>query len=255
MVIVQWHPACVQAVDKPIPSRSQGLEGRLIPCQGKELKLLWLLFMGFQSRLLPIRVLLSDSANDNCTKGLRVPFPGVYRWKGGWNSSCSSYCAISGSALGGAKNHGLCEFACSLGYCPDATYTLGYVIYPDDKCQKTDVTLSRETMRAGSHDDIPMLDTSAPAASNEQYITIVNMTPYRFRYLPAQPSSYKVVLDFGDIPPGHFRQCVTEHAMSGDERKDDKAESYFEVGIICVSISKPEPTTMFLNTINLPLWI
>ncbi|KAI8173257.1 Mutanase [Colletotrichum sp. SAR 10_65] len=76
-----------------------------------------------------------------------------------------------------------------------------------------------------------MLDASAPVASNEQYITIVNMTPYRSKYLPAQASSYKVGLDFGDIPPRHFRQCVIEHAMSGDKRKDVKAESYFEVGM------------------------
>ncbi|KAH0420927.1 hypothetical protein CcaCcLH18_13725 [Colletotrichum camelliae] len=97
--------------------------------------------------------------------------------------------STSGSALGGAKDRGLCDFACSRGYCPDAACTLG----------------------------------------NEQYITIVNMTPYRFKYLEGQSNTYQMRFDFGDIPPGHSRQCVMEYTISGSRRKDDKGEAYFEV--------------------------
>ncbi|KAF4875177.1 Mutanase [Colletotrichum siamense] len=135
----------------------------------------------------------------------------------------------SGSPLRTDTDHGLCDFACSRGYCPDTICTRGYTIDPDDKCQETDATFSREEMRAGSHYDIPMLDPTTPSASNNQYITIVNMTPYRFKYLKDQSNFYQMRGDFGDIPPGHSRQCVMEYAVSGTSRVDDKGEAYYEV--------------------------
>ncbi|KAF0331158.1 mutanase [Colletotrichum asianum] len=135
----------------------------------------------------------------------------------------------SGSPLRNDTDHGLCEFACSRGYYPDAICKFGYAVDPDDICQETDVTFSREEMRAGSHYDVPMLDPTTPSTSNNQYITIVNMTPYRFKYLKDQSNFYQMRGDFGDIPPGHSRQCVMEYAVSGTSRVDDKGEAYYEV--------------------------
>ncbi|KAI8304164.1 Mutanase [Colletotrichum sp. SAR11_59] len=74
-----------------------------------------------------------------------------------------------------------------------------------------------------------MLDPTTPSTSNNQYITIVNMTPYRFKYLKDQSNFYQMRGDFGDIPPGHSRQCVMEYAVSGTSRVDDKGEAYYEV--------------------------
>ncbi|KAI8198155.1 Mutanase [Colletotrichum sp. SAR 10_76] len=158
----------------------------------------------------------------------------------------------------GAKGFAeLCEFNCKYGYCPVSSclcQALGKPIpepkalevdgfpakgksenysglcsWAYDKCQETDATFSREEMRAGSHYDVPMLDPTTPSASNNQYITIVNMTPYRFKYLKDQSNFYQMRGDFGDIPPGHSRQCVMEYAVSGTSRVDDKGEAYYEV--------------------------
>ncbi|KAJ3947618.1 hypothetical protein N0V92_013179 [Colletotrichum tropicale] len=101
-----------------------------------------------------------------------------------------------------------------------------------------------------------MLDPSTPAASNEQYIAIVNMTPYRFKYLLEHSSIWQVRLDFDDIPPRHFCHRFIEYAMIGDERNDDKAEAYLEVvGTDQRFNIKARSNYDTLNTVNAPSFI
>ncbi|KAI8158327.1 Mutanase [Colletotrichum sp. SAR 10_70] len=201
------------------------------------------------------------SINNNCQDDLTKWNP----WVGSASLSSSvsatpalarkdQKCIKGTSAKGFAE---LCEFNCKYGYCPVSSclcQALGKPIpepkalevdgfpakgksenysglcsWAYDKCQETDATFSREEMRAGSHYDVPMIDPTTPSASNNQYITIVNMTPYRFKYLKDQSNFYQMRGDFGDIPPGHSRQCVIEYAVSGTSRVDDKGEAYYEV--------------------------
>ncbi|KAF9872878.1 hypothetical protein CkaCkLH20_09741 [Colletotrichum karsti] len=130
----------------------------------------------------------------------------------------------TGEALNdGIKDFGLCQFACSRGYCPGDACKLDYPIEEGDTCDTNDNTFSREAMPGVEHAVYPLVDT------NTYYMTIVNLTPYRFRYLKDRSHYYQVHGEFGDIPPGHARQNLVEFGVGGESRVDDNGEAYFEV--------------------------
>ncbi|KAI8189636.1 Mutanase [Colletotrichum sp. SAR 10_75] len=120
----------------------------------------------------------------------------------------------------------LCEFTCKYGYCPVSAYAcrLDYPI-PDegDRCDVRDNTWLERTMPDVQHAMYPM------PTSTIHYITIVNLTPYTFRYLKDRSNYYQVAADFDDIPPGQSRQNKARWATSGTSRADDNGEAYFEV--------------------------
>ncbi|KAI8267365.1 Mutanase [Colletotrichum sp. SAR11_239] len=105
----------------------------------------------------------------------------------------------------------LCEFTCKPGWVPGCG------------CDVRDNTWRERTMPAYQHAAYPM------PVSNIHYITIVNLTPYTFRYLKDRSNYYQVAADFDDIPPGQSRQNKARWATSGTSRADDNGEAYFEV--------------------------
>ncbi|KAF4825555.1 Mutanase [Colletotrichum siamense] len=130
----------------------------------------------------------------------------------------------TGDAVNEVKDFGLCQFACSRGYCPSDACRLDYPI-PDegDRCDVRDNTWLERTMPDVQHAMYPM------PTSTIHYITIVNLTPYTFRYLKDRSNYYQVAADFDDIPPGQSRQNKARWATSGTSRSDDNGEAYFEV--------------------------
>ncbi|KAL4758193.1 PLC-like phosphodiesterase [Aspergillus foveolatus] len=69
-----------------------------------------------------------------------------------------------------------------------------------------------------------------------QYITIVNLTPYKFVYQNDTSHTYQMdKWDFGDIPPGWSRQCVMDYY---DGKQDyDPGEREFEDSQVGVPVS------------------
>ncbi|KAK2770089.1 putative exo-beta-1,3-glucanase [Colletotrichum kahawae] len=129
----------------------------------------------------------------------------------------------TGDPVNGVKDFGLCQFACSRGYCPSAACRLDYPIDEDDKCDTRDNTFRDHAMPAVQHAMYPMPLTTV------HYITIVNLTPYTFRYMKDRSNYYQVAANFDDIPPGQSRQNGARWATSGTSRADDNGEAYFEV--------------------------
>ncbi|KAI8196540.1 Mutanase [Colletotrichum sp. SAR 10_65] len=143
----------------------------------------------------------------------------------------------------------LCEFTCKYGYCPVSACQclaigapipeppttgpagfpaadacrLDYPIDEGDRCDVRDNTWREWTMPAIQHARYPMPPT------NVHYITIVNLTPYTFRYMKDRSNYYQIAADFDDIPPGQSRQNKARWATSGSSRADDNGEAYFEV--------------------------
>ncbi|KAI8245335.1 hypothetical protein K4K55_002335 [Colletotrichum sp. SAR 10_96] len=134
----------------------------------------------------------------------------------------------------------LCEFTCKYGYCPVSACqclaigapipeppTTGPAGFPaadeGDRCDVRDNTWLERTMPDVQHAMYPM------PTSTIHYITIVNLTPYTFRYLKDRSNYYQVAADFDDIPPGQSRQNKARWATSGTSRADDNGEAYFEV--------------------------
>lgn len=99
---------------------------------------------------------------------------------------------------------------------------------PGDRCSKEDRTYSTETPRAGSYMPWYLMDP-ASVASGKQYVTIVNLTPHRFRL--EHTHSYQMdEFDFGDIPQGHARQNTAHYTeRAGANPVDTNGEAYFDI--------------------------
>ena len=69
----------------------------------------------------------------------------------------------------------------------------------------------------------------SPLSGTNQYITIVNFTPYRFKFDKNGPIPYQIgPFDFDDIPSGHSRQCLIHYQIAGNE-KDSNAWAFYDV--------------------------
>jgi hypothetical protein len=79
------------------------------------------------------------------------------------------------------------------------------------------------------------MDPTNIVTSSKQYVTIVNLTPYRLRYLKDQSHSYQIDMDFGDVPPGESRQNIANYyagkIVNGKKTNpvDDNGEAYYQV--------------------------
>lgn len=97
----------------------------------------------------------------------------------------------------------------------------------DEKCSKNDRTWAEKSTKDYEIFEAFMLEPEY--VSRVQYITVVNLTPYTFKYNKDLGHEYQIEGNFGDIPPGRSRQNVCRYAASGDEPKTDRAEYWYEV--------------------------
>ncbi|KAJ6440715.1 phospholipase C-like protein [Purpureocillium lavendulum] len=66
-------------------------------------------------------------------------------------------------------------------------------------------------------------------SSGKQYITIVNLTPHRFK-LDSTHSYQMDEFNFGDVPQGHARQNIAHYTeRKGANAKDDNGEAYYSI--------------------------
>lgn len=83
--------------------------------------------------------------------------------------------------------------------------------------------------RAGEYRD-PIFEISGDAPWPEvSFITIVNLTPYRFKFRKDLSNQCQINGDFGDVPAGHARQMRAQYDTKGTVRVDDNADYYFDV--------------------------
>lgn len=83
--------------------------------------------------------------------------------------------------------------------------------------------------REGEYRD-PIFETSGDAPWPEvSFITIVNLTPYRFKFRKDLSNQCQISGDFGDVPAGHARQMKAQYDTKGSVRVDDNADYYFDV--------------------------
>jgi hypothetical protein len=140
-------------------------------------------------------------------------------------------------------DEGLCNFACQHGYCPD---TCSFTRVdppepsdpgpsdpepsdPDDVCKAEDGTYSTEPVAPGSHMDWYLMLPEYAASTGRQYITIVNLTPHRFKL--DHTHSYQMdVFDFDDIPQGRARQNIAHYTeKTGANPVDTNGEAYYNI--------------------------
>lgn len=100
-----------------------------------------------------------------------------------------------------------------------------------DVCNPQDKTYDPNDKpdRVGEYRD-PIFETSGDAPWPEvTFITIVNLTPYRFRFRKDLSNQCQIDGDFGDVPAGHARQMRAQYDIKGSVRVDDNADYYFDV--------------------------
>ncbi|KAL2856424.1 PLC-like phosphodiesterase [Aspergillus pseudoustus] len=95
-------------------------------------------------------------------------------------------------------------------------------------CSPSDATYSSETMPAGSYTDWGALGLDN-LTSGRQYVTIVNLTPHRFRLERAH--SYQMdTFNWGDIPSGRSRQNIVHYTTrAGANPVDTNGEAYYTI--------------------------
>lgn len=100
---------------------------------------------------------------------------------------------------------------------------------PDDVCSAKDRMYSTETMPDGSFMPWYLMDPENAAASSKYYMTIVNLTPYRF--VKTSQHSYQFdTFDFDDVPSGKARQnTLTYTSDVGADSVDDNGEAYYSL--------------------------
>jgi hypothetical protein len=97
----------------------------------------------------------------------------------------------------------------------------------DGECGVDDRTYSTEKVDPGNYYRWALLDPENAAASQKQYITIVNLTPHRFK-LTSTHSYQMTTFDWADIPSGRARQNVVVYDGS-DTPVDDNGEAYYSI--------------------------
>ncbi|KAM7184344.1 PLC-like phosphodiesterase, TIM beta/alpha-barrel-containing domain containing protein [Rhypophila sp. PSN 637] len=99
----------------------------------------------------------------------------------------------------------------------------------EDTCSPSDRMYSTETMPAGSFMPWQFMLPGSSIGSSKYYMTIVNLTPYRF--VRTSQHSYQFdVFDFGDVPSGKARQNTLVYTTrAGANHKDDNGEAYYRL--------------------------
>ncbi|KAL4935062.1 hypothetical protein BDV06DRAFT_139020 [Aspergillus oleicola] len=95
-------------------------------------------------------------------------------------------------------------------------------------CSASDATYSSETMPAGEYTDWGLLGLD-DVTSGQQFVTIVNLTPHRFR-LTSSHSYQMDTFDWGDIPSGRARQNIAHYTeRAGANQVDTNGEAYYSI--------------------------
>ncbi|KAL2809417.1 PLC-like phosphodiesterase [Aspergillus granulosus] len=95
-------------------------------------------------------------------------------------------------------------------------------------CSPGDATYSSEAMPPGSYTDWGALGLD-DLTSGRQYITIVNLTPHRFR-LDGTHSYQMDTFNWGDIPSGRSRQNIAHYTTrAGANPVDTNGEAYYSI--------------------------
>ncbi|KAL4864392.1 hypothetical protein BDV12DRAFT_14363 [Aspergillus spectabilis] len=95
-------------------------------------------------------------------------------------------------------------------------------------CSVSDATYSAEKMPAGSYTDWGALGLD-DLFSGRQYITIVNLTPHRFK-LDSTHSYQMDTFNWGDIPSGRSRQNIAHYKQgAGVSEVDTNGEAYYSI--------------------------
>ncbi|KAL4973438.1 PLC-like phosphodiesterase [Aspergillus desertorum] len=95
-------------------------------------------------------------------------------------------------------------------------------------CSASDATYSPEDMLAGEYTDWGALGLD-DVTSGRQYITIVNLTPHRFK-LDSTHSYQMDAFDWGDIPPGRARQNIAHYSTRLTANPvDTGGEAYYSI--------------------------
>ncbi|KAL6235356.1 hypothetical protein BDW75DRAFT_144158 [Aspergillus navahoensis] len=95
-------------------------------------------------------------------------------------------------------------------------------------CSAADATYSSENMPAGEYTDWGTLGLD-DMTSGRQYITIVNLTPHRFK-LDSTHSYQMDTFDWGDIPPGRARQNIAHYSTRLTANPvDTGGEAYYSI--------------------------
>ncbi|KLU87058.1 hypothetical protein MAPG_06063 [Magnaporthiopsis poae ATCC 64411] len=101
---------------------------------------------------------------------------------------------------------------------------------PDEnQCLPSDEMFSKETMPSGNSMPWHLMGPENAAASTKYYVTIVNLTPYRF--VKDRQHSYQFdVFDFGDVPSGKSRQNTLVYTTDVKANPvDDNGEAYYSI--------------------------
>ncbi|KAL4933277.1 phosphatidylinositol-specific phospholipase C domain-containing protein [Aspergillus undulatus] len=95
-------------------------------------------------------------------------------------------------------------------------------------CSANDATYSAETMPEGTYTDWGALGLD-DVTSGQQFITIVNLTPHRFK-LTSSHSYQMDTFDWGDIPSGRARQNIAHYTERvGANQVDTNGEAYYSI--------------------------
>ncbi|KAL4920057.1 PLC-like phosphodiesterase [Aspergillus aurantiobrunneus] len=97
-----------------------------------------------------------------------------------------------------------------------------------DPCSPNDATYSAENMPEGTYTDWGALGLDN-LTSGKQFITIVNLTPHRFK-LESTHSYQMDTFDWGDIPSGRARQNTAHYTeRTGANQVDTNGEAYYSI--------------------------
>ncbi|KAL5340274.1 PLC-like phosphodiesterase [Aspergillus crustosus] len=95
-------------------------------------------------------------------------------------------------------------------------------------CSVGDTTYSAEEMPTGSYTDWGALGLD-DLFSGRQYVTIVNLTPHRFK-LDSSHSYQMDTFDWGDIPSGRSRQNIAHYKQGATVNQvDTNGEAYYSI--------------------------
>ncbi|KAI8409226.1 hypothetical protein FOFC_09061, partial [Fusarium oxysporum] len=101
----------------------------------------------------------------------------------------------------------------------------------ENECNPAPKTYSEKPIdRVGDYMDWDNIERPKTTITGWQYVTIVNLTPHRFKYDVDGSHSYQMThWDFGDIPQGKARQNAVEYSSSAGSKVDSKGEAYYNI--------------------------
>lgn len=123
-------------------------------------------------------------------------------------------------------DHGLCKFACDRGYCPSPCAKPPVPIV--NLCDAADNTYSKDIIPKASIEtwQVDGTTTDYLTGSPNQYVTIVNLTPYPMVFTGG-PTPYQLpTFDFGNVPPGKARKNSITYDLYHDSTTTNGYANY-----------------------------